>query len=201
MSKKDKELISEFILDKIERNLEEAIQEIRQARDAGKCAGKLTKEERGFTENYEAFSNLKTGTWIRLNYINYAGETVTIIGTWIRLDSWQIENHTYMIDRDYINFAGETGTIVQNEVEQILGAYPIGETRQYIELKLDKHFPALDEFNNCLSWEIEERLRFDGDDALFVECDELFPSFDILQDSGLTVTGVGYGIKPRKEEV
>ena len=168
MSKKDKELISEFILDKIERNLEEAIQEIRQARDAGKCAGKLTKEERGFTKNYEAFSNLKTGTWIRLNYIN---------------------------------FAGETGTIIKNEVEQILGAYPIGETRQYIELKLDKHFPALDEFNNCVSWEIEERLRFDGDDALFVECDVLFPSFDILQDSGLTVTGVGYGIKPRKEEV
>ena len=40
---KDKHLISEFILDRIERNLEEAIQEIRQARDAGKSAGKLTK--------------------------------------------------------------------------------------------------------------------------------------------------------------
>ena len=42
-------------------------------KDAGKSAGKLTKEERGFTKNYEAFSNLKTGTWIRL-------------------DTWQIEN-------------------------------------------------------------------------------------------------------------
>ena len=120
MSKKDKELISEFILDKIERNLEEAIQEIRQARDVGKCAGKLTKEERGFTKNYEAFSNLKTGTWIRL-------------------DTWQIENHTYMIDRNYINFAGETGTIVQNDLKY-LGISETGEHRQYIELKLDKHF-------------------------------------------------------------
>ena len=149
-------------------------------KDAGKSAGKLTKEERGFTKNYEAFSNLKTGTWIRL-------------------DTWQIENHTYMIDRNYINFAGETGTIVKNEVEQILSsAYPIGETRQYIELKMDKHFPALDEFNNCLLWEIEERLRFDGDNALFVECEELIPSFDILLDSGKTIDGTGYGIKPRK---
>jgi hypothetical protein len=179
MSKKDEYLISEFILDKIERNLEEAIQEIRQARDAGKSAGKLTKEERGFTKNYEAFSNLKTGTWIRL-------------------DTWQIENHTYMIDRNYINFAGETGTIVKNEVEQLRGEYGVGETRQYIELKLDKHFPGLDEFNNCLSWEIEERLRFDGDNALFVECEELIPSFDILLDSGQTLDGTGYGIKPRK---
>jgi len=178
MSKKDEYLISEFILDKIERNLEEAIQEIRQARDVGKCAGKLTKEERGFTKNYEAFSNLKTGTWIRL-------------------DTWQIENHSYMIDRNYINFAGETGTIVKNEVDCIFGAYPVDETRQYIELKLDKYFPALDEFNNCLSWEIEERLRFDNDDALFVECDELFPSFDILLDSGKTIDGTGYGIRPK----
>jgi len=149
-------------------------------KDAGKCAGKLTKEERGFTKNYEAFSNLKTGTWIRL-------------------DTWQIENHTYMIDRDYINFAGETGTIVWNEVSQILGqgANWTGESKQFISLKLDKHFPALDEFNNCLSWEIEERLRFDGDNALFVECDELIPSFDILLDSGKTIDGTGYGIKPK----
>ena len=44
---KDKYLISEFVLDKIERNLEEAIQERRQAIDAGKIASKLTKEERG----------------------------------------------------------------------------------------------------------------------------------------------------------
>jgi hypothetical protein len=178
---KDKHLISEFILDRIERNLEEAIQEIRQARDAGKSAGKLTKEERGFTKNYEAFSNLKTGTWIRL-------------------DTWQIKNHTYMIDRNYINFAGETGTIVQNEVSQNLGqgANWTGESKQFISLKLDKHFPALDEFNNCLSWEIEERLRFDDDDALFVECDELIPSFDILEDSGKTIDGIGYGIKPKE---
>lgn len=177
--KKDEYLISEFILDKIEKNLEEAIQEIRQAKDAGKIAGKLTKEERGFTKNYEAFSNLKTGTWIRL-------------------DTWQIKNHTYMIDRNYINFAGETGTIIKNEVEQIFtSAYPIEETRQHIELKMDKHFPALDEFNNCLSWEIEERTRFDHDDALFVECDELLPSFDILLDSGETIDGIGYGIKPK----
>jgi hypothetical protein len=151
--------------------------------DAGKSAGRLTKEERGFTENYEAFSNLKTGTWIRL-------------------DTWQGENHDYMIDRNYINFAGETGTIVKNEVQPILGAYPIGETRQHIELKMDKHFPALDEFNNCLSWGIEERLRFDNNlcdynNALFVECDELFPSFDILLDSGKTINGTGYGIKPK----
>ena len=176
MSKKDEYLISEFILDKIERNLEEAIQEIRQARDASKSAGSLTKEERGFTKNYEAFSNLKTGTWIRFY-------------------TWQIENHTYMIDRSYINFAGETGTIVQNEIE-VLNL--VGETRQFISLKLDKHFPALDDFDNCLSWWIEERLRFDDDDALFVECDELIPSFEILEDSGKTIDGIGYGIKPKE---
>ena len=43
--KKDEYLISEFILDKIEKNLEEAIQEIRQARDAGKSAGKSAGEK------------------------------------------------------------------------------------------------------------------------------------------------------------
>ncbi|HIC51724.1 MAG TPA: hypothetical protein EYO96_03600 [Candidatus Marinimicrobia bacterium] len=39
---KNEYLISEFVLDKIESNLDEAIKELRQAIEAGKIAGKLT---------------------------------------------------------------------------------------------------------------------------------------------------------------
>ena len=42
---KNEYLISEFVLDKIESNLDEAIKELRQAIEAGKIAGKLTNDQ------------------------------------------------------------------------------------------------------------------------------------------------------------
>ena len=42
---KDEHLISEFILDKITRNLDEAIQERRKEIDAGKSAGECAGEK------------------------------------------------------------------------------------------------------------------------------------------------------------
>ena len=158
MSKKDEYLISEFILDKIERNLEEAIQEIRQARDAGKCAGKPSKEERGFTKEYEAFSNLKVGTKIK------------------------IIKHDHLIDRSYINFAGETGVISENEVRPNHNENALLQHEQNIFLKLDNHWDDLDEWDNCLVWNIDEFLI--GQNKLFckIETSEDYPKFEIIKE-------------------
>ena len=133
---------------------------------AGKSAGNLPKEKRGFTKAYEAFSNLYDGTWIRLS-------------------TWQCGNDGSF--KSYMNFVGKTGTIVENNIDQIFsqGSNWTGETRQRIRLRMDESFDCLEPYDNCIIWEIEERLSGNKeDDCLYVESDPEIPEFDILVPQG-----------------
>ena len=151
-------LLSDGQLEGIIRNLENSIDDLRNVIDAGKCAGKPSKEERGFTKEYEAFSNLKVGTVIR------------------------IIKHDHLIDRSYINFAGETGVISENEVRPNHNENASLQHEQNIFLKLDKHWDDLDEWDNCLVWNIDEYLI--GQNKLFckIETSEDYPKFEIIKE-------------------
>lgn len=144
--------------------LKKRISELEES--AGKSAGNLPKEKRGFTKAYEAFSNLYEGTWIRLA-------------------TWQCGNDGSF--KSYMNFVGKTGTIVENKIDQIFsqGSNWTGETRQRIRLRMDEAFACLEPYDNCIIWEIEERLSGNKeDDCLYVESDPEIPEFDILVPQG-----------------
>ena len=117
----------------------------------------VTREARGFTKEYEAFSKLEVGTNIKF------------------LD------HSHNVDQGYLDVSGLYGTVVTNDIYCNRDANSMVNVDQTIIIKLDKYHERLEDWDNCLIWDIEEYITI-CPDSLKEGMQCYFYNIEVLQD-------------------